>query len=128
MYILLVDDDVSFLLALSEHLTELGHHTILAQDGIRALREFEYSGPFDVVITDMKMPYMSGIELLQAMRADSITTPALLHSSELTGYIRDATGRRQVNLDEVVDYFDFVTFHLKDTSFKYVEAFLDTLL
>ena len=127
MYILLVDDDTLFLHSLRDHLTVLGHHAILAQDGIRALREYEHSGPFDAVITDMQMPYMSGLELLQAIWADSNSIPALLHSSEPTGYMRDGQGRRKVDLRETVSHFDFARFHLKDGSFGYVDAFLDTL-
>lgn len=127
MYILLVDDDSEFLLALSEHLTTLGHQVILAQDGMRAMNEVWESGPFDVVITDMQMPYMSGIDLLQAMWADSNTTPVLLHSSEQTGYIRNQKERQKVDLREVVSNFHGATFHLKDGSFGYINAYLDGL-
>lgn len=51
-----------------------------ATDGLTALELFQ-ANPFDLVITDMKMPRMSGLELIQELHKLSPTTPFLVMSS-----------------------------------------------
>ena len=64
--ILCVDDDPSILELYKDEFSEEGYHVILARNGKEALRKFE-SEKFDVVVMDVRMPQMDGIETLTAM-------------------------------------------------------------
>ena len=64
--ILVVDDDKALADNLVEYLSKLGYQTIAAYGGREALARFE-KGDFQLVITDLKMPEMDGMELLDAV-------------------------------------------------------------
>ncbi len=65
--ILLVDDEPGLRKVLGIALSDLGYEVIMAADGQEALRLFEVRLP-TIVLSDVKMPGMSGIELLQAIK------------------------------------------------------------
>lgn len=65
--VLLVEDDQTLLTALANALTALGHEVTTAANGKEALGIFK-GGPPDVTITDVKMPEMTGLELLREIR------------------------------------------------------------
>ncbi len=68
--ILIVDDDESFATALGRVIKELGHGFVWASDGQDGLAKF-HDGDFDVVIADLKMPRMNGVEFIREIkRAD----------------------------------------------------------
>ncbi|NWF36110.1 PAS domain-containing sensor histidine kinase [Mariprofundus sp. KV] len=83
--ILLVDDDPNVLEPTKELLECMGHHVTLACDGIEACERFE-SNPaqWDIVITDMVMPRMNGLEAARRMRMLVPTIPIIF----ATGYDR----------------------------------------
>lgn len=68
--ILIADDDPGVLLILRATLERMknGYRIVAAQDGTQALREIR-AQPFDLVITDVRMPGIDGIELAEAIRA-----------------------------------------------------------
>ena len=66
--ILVVDDEVNARTALAELLSEEGYDVETAADAFKALGKVESFAP-DVVVTDLKMPGMDGIELVQRLRA-----------------------------------------------------------
>jgi putative nucleotidyltransferase with HDIG domain len=61
--ILIVDDEAPIRALLGEHLQQVGHQVKLAGNGALAL-ELLASGEFDLVLTDVRMPGMNGLELL----------------------------------------------------------------
>ena len=65
--ILVVDDDKALVDDLVEFLTKLGYEAFPAYDGREGLTKFEQKD-FQVVITDLKMPEMDGMKLLEEMR------------------------------------------------------------
>lgn len=65
--VLLVDDDDSFREVMRFHLDDAGIPATVATDGHDALRQFRRR-PFDVVVTDLKMPGMDGMALLDEVR------------------------------------------------------------
>ncbi len=67
--VLCVDDAEDVREILHEVLTLLGHTSITAVDGLDALEKLA-GGQFDIVITDLKMPRMGGIELIKKIKAD----------------------------------------------------------
>jgi CheY-like chemotaxis protein len=68
-YILSVDDDVEMLNLLQEVVSQLGHISVTAVDGVDALKKLGEK-QFDIVITDINMPRMDGIELTKQIKAD----------------------------------------------------------
>jgi two-component system cell cycle response regulator len=69
LHILAVDDDQDIREILQEILTNLGHTSVSAEDGLDALEKLT-DHHFDIVITDLKMPHMDGIELIKRIKAD----------------------------------------------------------
>ncbi len=65
--ILIVDDDESLREVLVDAVTNLGHQAIAACDGVEALDKFRESS-FDIVLTDLKMPQMDGLRLLEEIK------------------------------------------------------------
>jgi two-component system, NtrC family, response regulator HydG len=65
--ILVVDDEPGLRVTLAANLEVEGFEVVEASDAIRALALFRES-PFDLVITDVRMPGMSGVELFRELR------------------------------------------------------------
>jgi len=85
--ILLVDDEENCLRSVKDVFDLEGLECFTANSGLKALDIFDRSD-IDIVITDIRMPGMSGIELLNKIKERRPTTPVLM----LTGYgsIEDA--------------------------------------
>jgi len=80
--LLIVDDDPSVLFMLRELFEERGHLTQTVTSGAEAIGRLP---GVDVVLTDLQMPGMSGMELLRAVREQDATVPTILltaHGSE----------------------------------------------
>ena len=65
--ILIVDDEPLTREMHVEALTLWGYNAVVAQDGVEALRKVAEHSP-DLVVSDLRMPRMSGFELLSALR------------------------------------------------------------
>jgi DNA-binding NtrC family response regulator len=65
--LLIVDDDASIRVLLSQILVENGYGARSAADGLSALEEIRREAP-EIVLSDLNMPGMSGFELLPAVR------------------------------------------------------------
>jgi DNA-binding NtrC family response regulator len=75
--ILLVDDDASLRRVLAHHLTEAGYRALTAADGKAGLDVFTEE-QVEMVITDIQMPEMSGLDLLRRIRVMSPDTVVLV--------------------------------------------------
>jgi len=71
--LLLVDDEVDLLDALRTILSDIGHEVHAVTSAPEALTVIEAlpGGSLDIVVTDMLMPEMSGLELLEAVRSQN---------------------------------------------------------
>ncbi len=65
--ILIVDDDEDILELIERHLSNKGYEVVTAYDGEQALPLLD-KVKFDLVITDLKMPRMDGMELLRRVK------------------------------------------------------------
>ncbi len=75
--ILLADDDVNLRRVLEFQLSEAGYNVSTAQDGAEALEIFTNSD-FDCVVTDLRMPKLSGLELLERIKAANTEIPVIV--------------------------------------------------
>ena len=66
-HILIVDDNRDGLLVRRSLLEEIGYRVQIAGNGEEGLKLFEHH-PFEVVVTDYKMPHMNGVELIERLR------------------------------------------------------------
>jgi len=78
--VLCVDDDLSLLRLYQDELSEEGYKVILAKDGKEALGKFEKEKP-QVVVMDIRMPVMDGIETLTAMMGKDRQIPVILNTA-----------------------------------------------
>jgi len=75
--ILVVDDEPNARAALAEILREEGYTVDVAADGFKGLARAEEFGP-DLVLTDLKMPGMDGVELLRKLRHHDPELPVVI--------------------------------------------------
>lgn len=81
MNILIIDDDRLVLKSLEKKLLEEGHHVSLAENSITALQQLEHKA-IDLVISDIMMPNMSGLDLLSLLKKFYYSrTPIIIMSS-----------------------------------------------
>jgi len=79
--VLIVDDDQAVLSFVERVLSEAGYRTMTATNGPDAI-EIAHKNPFDLLLTDVNMPQMTGDELARRLRHDEPALKVLY----LTGY------------------------------------------
>jgi DNA-binding NtrC family response regulator len=97
--ILIVDDEVDTCANLSDIFSELGYHADTAHDGAAALKLVDANRPYDVVLLDLRMPGMNGLELYHRIKERSAGTEALIvtaYASSDTAKSALAAGARRV--------------------------------
>ncbi|MCL5237194.1 MAG: response regulator [Nitrospirae bacterium] len=70
MKILIVDDDKTTRKLLGLYLKGKGYGTVTAENGLDAMEKLS-AGDINLIVTDMNMPYMDGIELTRTLRSDA---------------------------------------------------------
>lgn len=66
--VLLVDDEIPFVETMTKRLTKRDLDVSSAHSGMEALKTLQANPGFDIVILDVKMPQMDGIETLQEIK------------------------------------------------------------
>lgn len=99
--IVVADDESHITHVVSLKLTNAGYEVIIAHDGEEALELCREHTPA-LVITDMQMPYMSGLELAQHLKQEDATsaTPVLMLTAR--GYALDQDELAQTNIRKVM--------------------------
>ncbi|PWC09618.1 two-component system response regulator RssB [Brenneria roseae subsp. americana] len=105
-HVLIIEDEAVFRSVLSGYLTALGASVSEAVHGLEALSVLEHHRP-DLIICDLEMPMMGGIEFLEHMRLKDNTTPILIISA--TSQMADVAkvlrlGVQDVLLKPIRDY------------------------
>jgi len=77
--ILVIDDDSGVRQSVTAFLRRLGHEVAEAEDGLRGFRMLQ-GGSFDLVVTDINMPDMDGIEVIDQMRDVAGSCPIIAMS------------------------------------------------
>mgnify|MGYP000979494492 CR=1 FL=1 len=101
MRILVVDDEKIKRVTLADDLATQGHEVVAVGDGEEALRQLQ-EGRFDVVVTDLKMPNLDGLELLKRIKHGPL--------ADLEVIMMTAYGSIPVAVEAVkLGAFDFIT-------------------
>jgi DNA-binding NtrC family response regulator len=79
--VLFVDDEQNILNALRRAFRKEPWEMSFALSGPEALKKFEQEGPYDVVVTDHRMPRMTGVQLLKTLRVRHPRTVRIILSS-----------------------------------------------
>jgi len=103
--ILIVEDDTTFRGLLAAILEDAGHEVIQAVNGAAGLAKLQQES-FDLVLSDLKMPQMGGIELFHASRFDQAAPPFVLITA--FGTVEEAVAAIKDGVS------DFLTKPLKD--------------
>lgn len=88
MNVLIVDDELLLLRSLRRRLVRAGHHVTLATNGRDALEALAHVD-FDVVLSDVRMPEMDGVELARRLARLHPTLPILFMSGHADASDRD---------------------------------------
>ena len=75
--ILVVDDEVEMRIAIREALLRNGHNVVTASSGLEVENKLK-ENQFNLVITDMKMPRMNGLEVLQLVKKEVPDIPVII--------------------------------------------------
>jgi two-component system OmpR family response regulator len=113
--ILVVEDDKVVGQYIRRGLEESQYHADLVEDGLEALRQIS-GGLYDLVVLDLRLPGMSGLEVLRTLRDRGNTTPILVLTAQ------DALGHKVEALRAGAD--DYVT---KPFAFEEVLARVEAL-
>jgi DNA-binding response OmpR family regulator len=100
MRVLVVEDESSISGFIRQGLTEAGYVVTVEADGRRGLQR-ALSADIDVILLDIMLPGMNGLEVLRRVRAAGLTTPILLLTA------RDEIDDRVAGLDAGAD--DYLT-------------------
>src|ERR671938_1232343 len=98
--VLFVDDETSLREFMRSELPRLGHEVTVCPDGRAALKVLEKS-TFDAAILDLRMPGMTGIEVLEHLKRVSPDTEAVV----MTGHASTETAIQAMRLGA----FDYIT-------------------
>jgi EAL domain-containing protein (putative c-di-GMP-specific phosphodiesterase class I) len=79
--VLVVDDDRSVARAIERLLDRRGYDVVLVEDGQAAI-DMLLGRRFDVILSDINMPRMSGVDLLSVVRAYDLDVPVVLMTGE----------------------------------------------
>ncbi len=104
--ILLVDDDLNQRLLYEQELTDDGYNVILASDGQEALDKVQQIRP-DLVVLDIAMPGMDGLEVLERILGRDSKIPVILntayasHKDNFMSWSADAYAVKSSDLTEL---------------------------
>lgn len=90
--ILLADDSQSIREYCREVLEEDGYCVVLAGDGLEAVRMFSEEAP-DLVILDLRMPRLNGLETLQQIKSLRPEVPAIIFTANDDACVQDQRGQ-----------------------------------
>jgi DNA-binding response OmpR family regulator len=129
-HILVVDDDNDVRQLSVDVLIDFGYEVQAAKDGAAGWEALQ-TDDFDLIITDNKMPRMTGIEMLEKLRAARMSLPVIMATSHLPTYefiskpwLRpDATLQRPFSNDDLLKTVKYVL-----SSYDSYSAHINSLL
>jgi len=110
--ILIVDDDKSTTESIGTYFEELGYTVLVANNGIDALEMIKRNNP-DLVITDVRMPKLGGIELSYILKGMNFKNPLIF----ISGYDLIDSSIQDINyyayIKKPIDIFELSNYVVK---------------
>ena len=107
MKLLIIEDELSLQRALSKGFRKLGYTVDAAEDGEQAL-DFYFDNPYNLVILDLNLPKLDGLEVLKEIRKENKETPVLILSA------RSDIGDKIIGLDRGANDYLAKPFHFDE--------------
>jgi CheY-like chemotaxis protein len=76
--VLVADDDPDLLDAVVEALERLGAEVVRAEGGGELIEQIADDGPFALIVTDICMPWMTGLQVMHSARTAGLETPIIV--------------------------------------------------
>ena len=107
--LLFVEDEEDLLSIISDALLKLQANFLTAKNGLEALEVLKNNPDIDVIVTDINMPLMNGLDMIKNIKEQGITIPIIIMSAHTeTEYISKA---KDYGVDEyLLKPFDFIKF------------------
>jgi DNA-binding response OmpR family regulator len=106
-HVLIAEDEYLIALSLQRELARHGYRVSLAADGNEALRK-SGEDPIDALVTDIKMPKLDGIDLIERLRRDRRYLPVVVVSAHISDQVErrlaETGNGRLLVLGKPVDY------------------------
>lgn len=105
--ILVVEDEENIRLLYKEELQDLGYQVIQASDGREAIEKFHHNRP-DLIVLDIRLPEMNGVETMNIIREKSKDIPIILctayeeYKHDLHTWASDAYIIKSADLEELL--------------------------
>lgn len=130
--VLYVEDDETVAKSMQKILYRLFDNVIYAKNGQEGLEKFQ-SNKIDIIISDINMPQLSGIGMLQEIKKSEQKVPAMLITAhQELGYYEDAMElnvdaylNKPINVDKLIEKIKDVSVNIKKT--KALDNSYDTL-
>ena len=107
--ILFVEDEQDLITIISDTLTKLQATFLTANNGLEALEVLETVSDIDLIVTDINMPSMNGLELIEEVRKTNKDIPIVIMSAHTESeYIKSAEELGVSNY--LLKPFDFIKF------------------
>lgn len=106
---LFVEDEEELLQIICDALTKLEINYVTAKNGKEALEVIAENSDIDVIVTDINMPYMNGLEMIKRLKNDGNNLPIIIMSAHTEDeYIQKA---KTLGINEyLLKPFDFIKF------------------
>ena len=96
--VLVADDDDVTVAIVAQTMERLGFAVSRAEDGDELLQKIAEQGPFDLLITDISMPWMTGLQVVHSARVAGLLTPLIV----MTALPIDASAVRSLGTSAVL--------------------------
>ena len=77
MKVLIVDDEDLIRNIIKDYCINEGYSTYEASDGIEAIDVFKKNADIDIIVLDIMMPNMNGVEVLKKLREEKVNVPVI---------------------------------------------------
>jgi two-component system OmpR family response regulator len=84
--VLVADDDSELLAVVSDVFADLGFDVARVGNGSELIGRLAADGPFDLIVTDISMPWMDGLKTVRSLRSAGVMAPVIVMTA-----LRDPT-------------------------------------